>query len=305
MNKAVYLVTRNGWWSVGALWGAILALGYCLGHGEARWGPGMDTQPAAPEKTLLRPVPPWAEGKTHLHTLPVKCRDFTTDKLQNVYLIDDNNRVYKFGPGGTEQFHYNNNTRGRLSYIDPTDPFNLLLFYPELQAVAMLDRTMNETALLELFTAGVINATAIGLAIDNNIWVYDQAAFRLLKVGPGGKVLLRSDNLSALLQSPPQATQLLANNNLIYLNCPGQGVYVFDNFGQFHQRLPFPNVESLQILDGKLLLYEQGQVRVYNPETLREKWLRPDTTGVRHLRYQGNRLYEHNAEGLVDVYKKS
>ncbi len=299
MSKAVFLEIRSRWWSLGALWLAIALSGSCFIRWGTNWQPPAEGYAAAPEAML----PP--AGKVHLHTLPVKCRDFTTDKLQNVYLVDDNNRVYKFGPDGAEQFHYNNNTRGQLSYIDPTDPFNLLLFYPELQAVATLDRTMNETALLELFTAGVSNATAIGLAIDNNIWVYDQAAFRLLKVGPGGKVLLRSDNLSALLQSPPQATQLLANNNLIYLNCPGQGVYVFDNFAQFHQRLPFPDVASLQILDGKLLLYEQGQVRVYNPETLREEWLRPDTTGVSRIRYQGNRVYECNAEGLVEVYKKS
>lgn len=241
----------------------------------------------------------------HLHTLPTFCRDFTTDKLQNVYVVDKNNRVHKYGPDGREQFHFNNNTRGALAYIDPTDPFNLLLFYPELQVVATLDRTMNETAVLELFTAGIFNATAIGLATDNNIWVYDQAAFRLKKVGQNGEVLVQSDNLSALLDAPPKAAQLLANNNIVYLNCPGQGIYVFDNFGQFHQLLPYPDVSSLQIQDGKLLLYSGHRVRAYNPETLQEQLLRGDIQADVQVRYQGNRVYEKGKEGLVRVFSRT
>lgn len=252
----------------------------------------------------------WGELDTgrvqkHLHTLPTFCRDFTTDKLQNVYVVDENNRVHKYGPDGREQFHFNNNTRGALGYIDPTDPFNLLLFYPELQVVATLDRTMNETAVLELFTAGIFNATAIGLATDNNIWVYDQAAFRLKKVGQNGEVLVQSDNLSALLDAPPKATQLLANNNIVYLNCPGQGIYVLDNFGQFHQLLPYPDVSSLQIQDGKLLLYSGHRVRAYNPETLQEQVLRGDIQADVQIRYQGNRVYEKGTEGLVRVFSRT
>jgi len=277
-----------GWQSAGWQW-AVGRLG--VGSGQwcsGQWG-GLDT----------------GRVQKHLHTLPAPCRDFTTDKLQNVYVIDSNNRVHKYGPDGREQFHFNNNTRGALTYIDPTDPFNLLLFYPELQVVAILDRTMNETGVLELFTAGIFNATAIGLATDNNIWVYDQAAFRLKKVGQNGEVLVQSDNLSALLDAPPKATQLLANNNIVYLNCPGQGIYVFDNFGQFHQLLPYPDVQSVQLQDGKLILYGDHRVRAYNPETLQEQVLRRDIKSGIQVRYQGNRIYEKGADGLVRVFSRT
>ncbi|MBV6654584.1 MAG: hypothetical protein KI786_12540 [Mameliella sp.] len=240
----------------------------------------------------------------HLHTLPKPCQDFTTDKLQNVYTIDQNNRVDKFGPDGTIQFHYNNNTRGTLQYIDPTDPFNLLLFYPELQVIASLDRTMNETAVFELFTAGIFNATAIGLATDNNIWVYDQAAFRLKKVGQNGEVLVQSDNLSALLDTPPMATQLLANNNILYVNSPEHGIYIFDNFGQFHQVLPYKGVLTIQLQDDILIMYEAEQVRAYNPETLNDQVLKENFDAYSQYRYQGNRIYLKDKEGLVNVFVK-
>lgn len=289
MNKARFLEIFSFWWIVGL---GLAVVQSCSGQSAVlQSGRGLGGH--------------WDVGKKYLYTLPEPCRDFTTDKLQNVYTIDGNNRVRKFGSDGREQFHYNNNTRGALQYIDPTDPFNLLLFYPELQVVAILDRTMNETAVLELFSVGVFNATAIGLATDNNIWVYDQAAFRLKKVGQNGEVLVQSDNLSAMLDTPPRAVQLLANNNIVYLNCPEQGIYVFDNFGQFHQLLPYPDVTTLQALDGKLLLYEKGRVRAYNPETLQDRALTADTTGAVQIRHQGNRVYERGAEGFVKVFAKT
>jgi hypothetical protein len=239
-----------------------------------------------------------------LHTLPRPARYFTVDKLQQVYIVDEQNAVYKYSPDGKELFYYNNNTRGTLSYVDATDPFNLLLFYPELQAIATLDRTLNETGMLPLFSAGVVNASAIGLAIDNNIWVYDQATFQLKKIGRDGQVLLSSDNLSAQLFQAPQATQLTAQNNMLYLNCPGQGVFVFDNFGQFHQLLPYDKVETVQLLDDKVFLYEPERVRFYNLKTLQERMLRDSipTDSIRQVRYQGNRYYQLTAEGKVQVY---
>ena len=241
-----------------------------------------------------------------LHTLPRTARYFTVDKLQQVYLVDEDNAVYKYSPDGKELFYYNNNTRGTLGYIDVTDPFNLLLFYPELQAIATLDRTLNETGVLPLFSAGIVNATAIGLAIDNNVWVYDQANFQLKKVGQDGQVLLASDNLSAQLIQAPQATQLTAQNNMLYLNCPGQGIFVFDNFGQFHQLLPYEKVEEVQLLDGKVVMYEPNQVRVYHLETLQAHTLR-DTIpadSILQLRYQGNRYYQLTKAGKVEVYRR-
>lgn len=246
---------------------------------------------------------PAADSLRLLHQLPQPARYFAVDKLQQVYLVAQDNTVYKYDPYGKELFVYNDNSRGQLAYIDATDPFNLLLFYPELQAVVALDRTLNETAVLHLFSAGVLNASAIARAVDNNIWVYDQAAFRLMKIGREHELLVSSDNLSAQLPTPPRAEQLIAQGNLLYLNCPGQGVFVFDNFTQFHQLLPYPDAQRIQLANGQLLLYEAEGVRFYKPETLQEgqmpKW---GTEGAKQRYYYGKRYYELLQGGQVAVY---
>lgn len=254
--------------------------------------------------TLAQPGP--VDSFRLLYTLPLEAQWFTVDKLQQVYLITGQNEVVKYRPDGREQFRYNNNTRGELAYIDATDPFNLLLFYPELQGIATLDRTMNETGWLLLFSAQIINATAVALAPDNNIWVYDQAAFQLRKIGRDGAQLTTTDNLSAQLGRPPFARQAIARENMVYLYDPGQGVFIFDNFGQFHQLLDLSGFTQLQVLDGNLLLFQPGAALAYNLERFQSAALRlPDTGGqARQAYWQARRLYLLNEKGMVEVYER-
>ena len=241
-----------------------------------------------------------------LHTLPRQAKLFTVDKLQQVYLVDHRNEVFKYSPDGREQFFYNNNTRGELSYIDATDPFNLLLFYPELQGIALLDRTLNETAWLLLFAASVVHATAVALAPDNNIWVYDQASFQLLKIGRSGAVIATTDNLSAQLARPPFSQYAAARENLVYLYDPEQGAFVFDDFGQFHQLLEFKGYESLQIVDGTLLFYKPGELLAYSLAQLRTALLPLPAAGQQALQahWRGRRLYLLTPQGQVQVYER-
>ena len=241
-----------------------------------------------------------------LHTLPLEAKYFAIDKLRQVYLVTSANEVVKYSQEGKELFRYNNNTRGNLSYIDATDPFNLLLFYPELQAIATLDRTMNETALLLLFSADIINATAIALANDNNIWVYDQATFQLVKIAPDGAVLASSDNLSAQLPHPPAASQAIARENMVYLNDSEKGIFLFDGFAQYHQLLPLPAYEHIWMLDGHLQLFKKGELSAYNLKALKKVRLPMPTVGKQAIqaRWQGGRLYLLSHDGRRSVYEK-
>ncbi len=239
-----------------------------------------------------------------LYTLPAGGAAFTVDKLQQAYVADSSNAVTKYSPSGQEQFRYYDNSRGRLGYIDATDPFNLLLFYPDLQAIVLLDRTLNERGVLPLFAAGVLQASAAALARDNNIWVYDEAAFRLLKLGPDGAVLADSGNLSALLPDPPRrGAQLMARGNWVYLNAPGQGIYVFDNFTQFHERLPFEEVAHFELSGERLYLYgEKGGIRAYHTRLLREVELQLNTEGAKLCRLQNGRFYRMGQNGAVQAF---
>ncbi|MCB9272447.1 MAG: hypothetical protein H6564_00305 [Lewinellaceae bacterium] len=254
--------------------------------------------------TQAQPAP--VDSFRLLHILPLEAKWFTVDKLQQAYLVTSRNAVAKFGPDGKELFRYNNNTRGELASIDATDPFNLLLFYPDLQGIATLDRTMNETGWLLLFSAGIVNASAVALAPDNNIWVYDQATFQLRKIAPDGTVLATTENLSAQMLQPPYASQALARENFVFLYGPTQGVFLFDNFGQFYRLLELPGYQQFQVQGETLLLYTPGDYRAYSLDRLQSAALPLPERGrhAKQVAWQGRLLYLLNEKGMVEVYER-
>jgi len=240
------------------------------------------------------------------YTYPEKAAHFEVDKLQQAYIVQANNTVIKYQADGKEAFRYNDNTRGPLSYLDPTDPFNVLLFYADFQAITSLDRTMNERASLLLYNGAIINASAAGLARDNNIWVYDQATFTLQKIAPNGSSVLSSDNLSAQLVQAPIITQIVARGNWVYLLSPEQGVFVFDNFTQFHQLLPYTGYTAMQVQEDLILLYKNGDGLAYHTRRLQDFPipLPEEAAQATDIRWSGNYCYLRLPDGQVKVYQK-
>ncbi len=186
------------------------------------------------------------------------------DKLQQFYLVTPTNEVIKYSADGQLLYRYNNNTLGELTLLDATDPFQLLLYYPDFQVVLLLDRTLNLLGQYRLGQYGLLQPEPLGMSNDNLLWVYDQATFRLQKLDRQGKAIAQSDDLNLLLGYPLQPVHLLARHNAVYLNNPATGILVFDNFGQYVRTLPIRGVTRIQILDDTFIwCFQQGQWRRY------------------------------------------
>lgn len=175
------------------------------------------------------------------------------DKLRQLYLVTPSNEVIKYSPEGKELYRFNNNTFGDLGHIDATDPFNLLLYYPDFQVVLILDRTLNLLGEYNLWEYGLYQPGPLGMANDNLLWVYDEPAFRLKKLDRQGRITAQSHDLNQLLPRAPSPVALIARNNLVYLHDPETGILVFDNFGQYIRTLPLAGASRFQIDDDDTL----------------------------------------------------
>lgn len=196
--------------------------------------------------------------------IPIETKFIATDKLQHIYAVTPKNEVVKYAADGKELYRFSNNTLGNLAYIDTTDPFNLLLYYPDYQLIITLDRTMNKIGELNLLDANALQVNAIGLSNDGNIWLYDEANFRLRKVDRNGQTLAESQNMSLLLTQAPRPTQLVARENRVYLADPALGVLVFNNFGQYDKTIDLKGIFAFQILENQLIFQEETKLNAYD-----------------------------------------
>lgn len=193
------------------------------------------------------------------------------DPLGQLYSVTSDNDIIQYRADGTVGFRYNNNKLGRLGEIDPGNPFNILLYYPDFQTIILLDRTLNEQTRIVLSELDLIDIELVALGADNLIWLYDAVDIQLKKLDQAGKISFRSDRLNQLLQDIPQPDQLLAFNTRLFLNDPGRGILAFDQFGRYETTLPVIGADNLQLINEDRLLYtREGKVYSYDLRAFRE-----------------------------------
>lgn len=235
-----------------------------------------------------------------LHILDISSPVFTTDQLRNVYTVTKTNEVIKYNPAGEVQFRYNNNTLGNLVFIDATDPFNLLLFYPDFRSVVLLDRTLSETGAFDLFNLDVIDVPAVGISSDNNLWIYDDIKFILKKIDRNGKVVQESNNVSLVLDKTLTPNFILERSNALYINDPECGILVFDLFGNYTKTIDVKGLSQFQIIDQQLVYWQDGKLHVFNLKSLQTRstdlQLPPDEEQL--VRIEKDRLYVRTGPSL-------
>jgi len=205
---------------------------------------------------------------THIATISEKATFITTDKLLNVFVITERGELVKYTSEGKEKARYNNFSLGNPSLADATNPFQILLYYPEFQTIVTLDNTLNEAARYELFDLQVNEVEALCFANDGNIWLYDPIAFTLKKIDRNGDILLESEIFTFIFDELPQPNFLKERNNQIYMNDPARGIFIFDIYGTFEELIEVKNLTTFQILDRKIVYQREGNLEVFSLQML-------------------------------------
>jgi len=230
-------------------------------------------------------------GKTHF---------YTTDRLCNIYLINENYEILKYTPDGKESYRYSNTRLDRPNFIDATDPFNILVFYPDYQTIILLDRTMTHTATLNFSDFDFFNVNAVAFSSDNKLWVYDELNFRLKKINRNGKILQESDDLSLLLDSDFKPNFIVEREQKVFVNDPDLGILVFDAFGQYVKRLDFKGLTDFQVSRNLLIFRdEENAAQIFHLNSLLTSPANiSESIPSGKIQYQTGFLYAQGEEGV-------
>ena len=238
---------------------------------------------------------------TLLDTISIKAKFFTTDKLSQIYAVTEQNEVIKYDSNGGELFRFNNNTLGNLKHIDATDPFNVLLYYPNYMTAIILDRTLNKTIEYNFANLNLIEIKAIGVSNDNNVWLYDELSFKLKKIDRRGQVLMESDDLNMVLFYALRPNFILERDNFVYVNNPETGILVFDNFAKYIRTLDFKGLDEFQVVNKQLIFRKNEKLMSFHlqPLILQNIELPAGISKEDKIRIQKNKLFVNKQDRLL------
>ncbi len=186
-----------------------------------------------------------------IQTLPISANFATTDNLGNVYVLGTDNALQKFNADGTRLARYSNNRLGPATSVDATNPLKLMLWYADFRTVVFLDRSLTELGSLQLDAVGFSLVRNVAMSFDGNLWVYDEALFKLKKITPEGSVLFETPALNQLVASPPTADDLREIGNQVFLADQRQGIFVFDQYAAWIETWKYQNARDFYAVDGR------------------------------------------------------
>ena len=180
--------------------------------------------------------------------------DFTVDNLGNIYVLSKDNLLKKLDANGDSLAVFNDVRRyGKIWTIDVTNPLKILVFYREFTTIIVLDRYLNIVNTVDLRSLGILEAKAIGMAYDNNVWVYDELDAKLKRIGDDGSLVDQTSDFRQLFDSVPDPSVIVDQGGLVYLYDPVKGVYAFDHYGGLKAHVPLTGWLDFTVIDKSML----------------------------------------------------
>jgi hypothetical protein len=194
--------------------------------------------------------------------------DFEVDNLGNIFVLTPENQLKKYSAAGDSLGVFNDVRRyGKIAYIDVSNPLKILLFYEEFGTIVMLDRFLNNINSLDLRQLGFYQVTCIGLAYDNNIWVYDALAGKLNKIASDGTQINQTNDIRPFTDSVPEPVLLTDQGGLVYLFDPRQGAFIFDHYGGYQKLIPLKNWRHFSVINNTLLGWNGREFLKYDSKS--------------------------------------
>jgi hypothetical protein len=239
-------------------------------------------------------------------TLSQDIVDFAVDNLGNIYVLNSDNQLKKLSPKGDSLAVFNDVRRfGKISHIDVTNPLKILVYYREFTTVIELDRFLNIVNTVDLRKQNILQAKAVALAYENNIWVYDELDAVLKRIGDDGSLVDQTTDFRQLFDSVPDPVTICDQGGLVYLYDPAKGVYIFDHYGTLKTHLDLRGWQDFDVIGKNLLGRDDQRLYRYEPGTLNmlEEPIAPAFQGATRIHVTPTILYVLKKTGL-EVYSK-
>lgn len=201
-------------------------------------------------------------------SLAVSASFACSDNFSNLYVLNTDNALLKFDSVGRQVAMYSNNRLGTAAMVDAANPLKILVWYPDFQTVVWLDRTLNEMGRLNFSQAELYSVRCVAMAFDGNIWAFDDAISKLVKLNLEGMPLLESQALNVNFPRRFSATRLRDNGQRVYLNDPANGLCTLDQYANLEKVYNTIKINDFELDNGWLSYLEKDRLCLQRQDRL-------------------------------------
>jgi hypothetical protein len=221
------------------------------------------------------------------------------DGFSNIYVINDN-EIVKYNSIGVLQKKFSTKRYGKIDFVDAMNPLKLLVYYKDFQQIMFLDDQLTETSsMISIETLGHEQTSLVCSSANNSFWIYDKQNNELVRFDAELKSLVKTGNLKRILDIDMKPNFMMEHNNYVYLNCPNEGILVFDIYGTFYKTIPLKNLKEFNVVNGDVFYFENHTLKQYQAQTFNTIEKQFADTLIQTIYWQNNHFYKVYHDSLV------
>ena len=198
---------------------------------------------------------------TLIKKIPGNYTALETDRLGNTYVINASGTLIKFNNQGDSLAGYNDIKKyGIPTAIDASNPLRPLLFFSNYATIVALDQLLTKRFTIDLRKKNIFSAAAVCNAYDNNIWVYDNQNYRIVKIDQSLNIISESADLRQLLDVVPDPVLFKENGNTLQVYDSTNGLFIFDLYCGYKNKVLLDNWKNTSIQDNVFWGIQEGRI---------------------------------------------
>lgn len=234
----------------------------------------------------------------------VKNLDFISiDTRDQIFASTTSGDIYLFDQTGKQLNLYSPTRQGRLHQLEASWTVNIFSFSSDLQEYRILDRFLNPLAENSFVLNDIILPKAATLGNNNVIWVWDESDLSLKSLDYQRNLVLQTQPLNLILNSENlTVTEIREFKNRLFMNVPQSGIFIFDNQGNFLQKVDLKLDQRLCFFNERLFWTEDGTLKMYELTSKTKFDLGPLPSPHSQLVQIGREIIVFGEKDLIKVY---
>ncbi|WMJ75445.1 hypothetical protein RCC89_20120 [Cytophagaceae bacterium ABcell3] len=229
----------------------------------------------------------------HLSSIKIpRPQQVSIDRYGSIYLADRRGNVHKLDTLGNTALTYSPRHNNEVSLLEAWRKVNIFVFNRNFQEYVLLDRFLTESPTYR-FRGDIGFARLATYSADNNLWVIDEKEFSLKKYNLRIKKTELSTPLDLILNPDNyEMTFIREYQNLIFISDKNSGILIFDNMGNYKNKLHARGVDFFSFREDELYFIKNKTLFILNMYSGKEKMIElPSEANFDFILLRGKKAY--------------
>lgn len=236
-----------------------------------------------------------------IQTIKTDAVDFEVDELGFVYAIHKD-RIVKMYPDGKFFYEFSFKNAGRIGRLDVYDPLKPLVYFSETGDLQVLDNTMSrQRDVINLYSYGFGEVSCLAASVDHNYWIFERSRGELLRLNGSFEEITSTGNIVQLLGENPNPVLVKEHNNHVFLCDTTLGIYVFDIFGGFVQKISGKGITSLSATDDLVVFCQSDTLFAHHLRFKTKEIVMVGDKRAEKMSFRNGKIYVLG-QGKLEIY---